>query len=147
MYVCLFFFRFVLVDRQKQEVVTQTAKRVGQEEKWKTQPTNITNQSPLPRKLRQRCRPLPCQGVVQMGWKKKTNKNKETNQSALFSTPYRKKKNQRNPRSADINTSEHIISIHFLSPRPINRFSSVRTRWLVGAGRWGCTCLSFTYIY
>lgn len=52
------------MDRQKQEVVTQTAKEVGHRKKEDPahQLPTITNQSPLPKKLRQRCRPLPCRG-------------------------------------------------------------------------------------
>ena len=85
------YFFFVLVDRQKQEVVTQTAKEVGHRKKEDPAhrlPT-ITNQSPLPEKLRQRCRPLPM-------WRSKDGVEKEKNKqteykhkSAPFSTPYR----------------------------------------------------------
>lgn len=76
------YFFFVLVDRQKQEVVTQTAKEVGHRKKEDPAhrlPT-ITNQSPLPKKLRQRCRPLPMwrskDGVVK---EKKKEKDKQQN--------------------------------------------------------------------
>lgn len=50
---------------------------------------------------------------------------------------------ERNQKFADINTSLHIISIHFLSPQPIDGFSSVQTGWLGG----GFVKVSVLYIH
>lgn len=80
--------------------------------------------------------------LVQMG-----RKRKQTKAKVLFFTPYGEKKKK--VRFADINTSEHIISSHFLSPRPNDRFSSVQTGWWVVCvwGWGGCVYASVLYIH
>lgn len=139
LYICTFFF-FCTCGQTKAGSGHSDCKEVGHREKKRPSPLTSHNNKPIPtpQKLRQRCRPLPSGGAM-MGWKMKT---RYKHKSASFSTPYRKWEESK---FADINTSLHIISIHFLSPQPINRFSSVQTRWLEGAGV--SRCLSFTYIY
>lgn len=53
------YFFFLYSDRQKQEVVTQTAE-VGHRRKRPCPPTSHNNKPiPTPQRLRQQCRPLP----------------------------------------------------------------------------------------
>lgn len=112
------YFFFVLVDRQKQEVVTQTANRWDR--KKETQPTNFPQQqtNPYSPKVKTAMEAPPMRKSDDGLEKEKQNKH----ESAPFSTPYRNKRNQ----SLQTNTNLHIISIHFLSPQPIDRFSSVQ---------------------
>lgn len=85
---------------------------------------HFPNQSPPPTHTPHRVKTAMQAPLVQMG-----RKRKQTKAKVLFSTPYGEKKKR--IRFADINTSEHIISSPFLSPRPNDRFSSVQTGWWV----------------
>lgn len=136
LYICTFFL-YLWTDKSRKWSLR--LQRGGTQEKGRPSPPTSHNNKPIPtpQKLRQRCRPLPCGGVT-MGWKKKTE-YKHKSAPILHSI-----QKWEESKFADINTSLHIISIHFLSPQPIDRFSSVQTGWLGGGVS---RCLSFTYIY
>lgn len=136
LYICTFLF----VLRQKQEVVTQTARGGTQGGKKKrgggpSQPTSHSNKPiPAPQKVKTAMQAPPIQ---------RSDERVEKENNINIRVPHSPLRTEMTGIKADINTSFHIISIRFLAPQPIGRFSSVQTGW------WGRVSgyLSFTYIY
>lgn len=146
LYICTFLFFFVLylwTDKSRKWSLRLQRRWDRKKNERPSPPTSHDNKPiPTPQKVKTAMQAPPMSGGSADGVEKKTKTKKQTKVPCFPFHTGKKKKKIRNPRSADINTSEHIISIHFLSPQPNNRFSSVRTRWLVGVkGGWGCTCL------
>lgn len=124
------YFFFVLVDRQKQEVVTRTANRWDR--KKETQPTNFPQQTnPYSPKVKTAMEAPPMRKSDNGLEKEKQNKH----ESAPFSSEIRGIKVCR---QILICTSSQSTS------SPLNQSTgSVVCRW----GSRGGLCLSFTYIY
>lgn len=125
------YFFFVLVDRQKQEVVTRTANRWDR--KKETQPTNFPQQqtNPYSPKVKTAMEAPPMRKSDNGLEKEKQNKH----ESAPFSSEIRGIKVCR---QILICTSSQSTS------SPLNQSTgSVVCRW----GSRGGLCLSFTYIY
>jgi len=96
LYICTFF--FVLVDRQKQEVVTQTAEvghREKERKKKKKDPAHLTSHNykpiPTPQKVKTVMQAPPHVEELRWGGRRKQNTNIK---SVPVSTPYKNERNQ-----------------------------------------------------